>query len=113
MFFIGLGRAAPTQCYSQKEGWDALLLSPKLSQLTSRSQALVRKVLFGDNGIATRHLALDSLAEAFDLDPDILHERFERHAPSLATLAADRALQQAEQLPAAMDAVIVSTCTGY
>src|SRR5262249_1847926 len=38
---------------------------------------------------------------------------FVQHAPALATLAAQRALQDAQLTPADIDAVIVSTCTGY
>jgi len=113
MFFIGLGTAAPTNRYSQREGWEALVASPKLSQLTARSQAIVKKVLCGDNGIEARHLALESLNEAFQLDPDVLHQRFIKHAPALASLAAQRALRDANQRAAAIDAVLVSTCTGY
>src|SRR5262249_28851281 len=85
MFFIGLGTAAPAQRYSQRECWETLLNSPEIHQLTSRSQAIVKKVLLGDNGIVTRHLALDRVSAAFELNPDTLHTRFLKHAPTLAT----------------------------
>ena len=35
------------------------------ARLAPRSRAILKKVLCGDNGIATRHLALDSLPEVF------------------------------------------------
>ena len=69
--------------------------------------------MLGDNGIATRHLALEPLAEAFDLTPDALHARFLRHAPALAAQAAGQALTDAGLDSGNIDAVIVSTCTGY
>lgn len=66
-----------------------------------------------ENGIATRHLALTNLAEAFDLTPDALHARFAQHAPDLAAQAAERGLAAAQLTPSQVDAVLISTCTGY
>ncbi|MEI8288727.1 MAG: 3-oxoacyl-[acyl-carrier-protein] synthase III C-terminal domain-containing protein [Verrucomicrobiota bacterium] len=113
MYFIGLGTAAPSQRYEQRECWDALRHSAPFAKLTTRSQAILKKVLGGNNGIGSRHLALDPLTEVFNLTPDALQARFARHAPALATEAARRALQAAGCAPAEMDAVIISTCTGY
>ena len=113
MFITGLGTAAPPQRYRQKECWDAILNSSKYRELNSRSRALLKKVLNGDSGIATRHLALDNLDEAFELTPDALHARFSKHAPALAALAAERALADSGSQPHDIDALIISTCTGY
>ena len=73
----------------------------------------MKKVLTGKNGIEARHLALDPLQEAFEISPDVLHARFARHAPALAAQAAATALAHCGTEAAQMDAVIVSTCTGY
>ncbi len=113
MYITGLGTAVPEQQYRQEEGWAALQQAPQFSGLTTRSHTILRKVLTGANGIATRHLALDQLSDAFALDPDTLHARFARHAPELATTAATRALAAAGTAPAEIDALIISTCTGY
>ena len=113
MFIIGLGTDAPPQPYKQSECWEALQNSPQFSRLTSRSHAILRKVLTGNNGIETRHLALDSLHEVFATSPDVLHARFAKHAPALAAQAAARALRDAGNEAGEMDALIVSTCTGY
>ena len=113
MFIIGLGTAAPPNRYAQRDCWGALEKSALVATLTPRSRAILRKVLCGDNGIATRHLALDALAEAFAVTPDILHNRFAKHAPVLAEAAARKALADAGCTVAEMDAVIISTCTGY
>ena len=67
MFIIGLGTATPTNRYTQKECWDVFARSPYSKRLSSRSRAIVKKVLNGNNGIESRHLALDDLNQAFDL----------------------------------------------
>ncbi len=113
MFFIGLGTAAPPQRYEQRECWEALRRSAPFAGLAPRSHAILKKVLGGDNGIGSRHLALEPLTEVFDQTPDALQARFTQHAPALATEAARRALQDAGCAPAEMDAVLISTCTGY
>ena len=99
--------------YEQSECFDALRSSKQFSKLSPRSRAILKKVLSGDNGIASRHLALDPLDEVFDLNPDALHARFARNAPALASEAAQRALANAAVAPKEIDAVLVSTCTGY
>lgn len=113
MFIIGLGTAVPSQRYAQRDCWDALRSAETFAQLAPRSRAILKKVLCSDNGIATRHLALDPLGEAFDLTPDALHARFVKHAPALAAEAARRALSDSCCKVEEIDAVLVSTCTGY
>ena len=113
MFIIGLGTAVPPHAYTQRDSWDALQNWSQFSQLKPRSRAILKKVLGGDNGIATRHLALDPLTQAFEQTPDQLQARFAQHAPRLATEAARRALKNADCSAADIDAVIISTCTGY
>jgi alkylresorcinol/alkylpyrone synthase len=70
-------------------------------------------ILRHDHGIDRRSLALDSLDESFELDPDTLHRRFATHAPALASKAAAQALQDAGVEVRAIDALLISTCTGY
>jgi len=69
--------------------------------------------LTSENGIATRHLALAELTQAFDLSPDALRARFLEHAPRLAAEAAAAALTQARTQAGEIDALLISTCTGY
>jgi len=113
MFITGLGTATPPNEFRQTDCWESLTKSSLLPTLSPRSQALVQKVLSGDNGICTRFLALDDLGEAFCLDPDVLDARFARHAPAVASCAAERALNDAGLKAADIDALVVSTCTGY
>jgi alkylresorcinol/alkylpyrone synthase len=56
---------------------------------------------------------VDSLQEVFAIDPDTLHRRYATHAPLLAAQAGRRALERAGIDASAVDAVIVTTCTGY
>jgi alkylresorcinol/alkylpyrone synthase len=113
MFLTGIATAVPPRRFTQAECWAALQKAPQFPQLQRSSQALLKKVLCGENGIATRHLALSDLAEAFTLTPDALHARFEKHAPDLAAQAAKRALATAHLPFEQVDAIIVSSCTGY
>ena len=113
MFITGLGTAAPEHRFTQKECWDIFSASELSRQLDSRSRAIIKKVLTGNNGIVSRHLVLDRVDEAFDVTPDILHARYTKHAPLLATQAAERALADAGTERNQIDALLISTCTGY
>jgi alkylresorcinol/alkylpyrone synthase len=113
MFITGIGTAAPKRRYAQRECWEALQQSSRFQELNPRSRAILKKVLTAENGIATRHLALEDLNDAFDLTPDALHSRFLEHAPTLATQAAQAAMAEAQTQPGQIDALILSTCTGY
>ena len=77
MFNTGLGALVPAQSYAQRECWEALLQSARFHQLRPRSHAILKKVLNGSSGIATRYLALENLGQAFGLSPDVLQARFE------------------------------------
>jgi alkylresorcinol/alkylpyrone synthase len=113
MFIIGLGTATPPHRYSQQECWTTLIKHPRFQEFTPRSKAILKKVLTGPSGIVTRHLALDNLNQAFEITPDTLNARFVKNAPALATAAAERALAHAKTSPREIDAVLISTCTGY
>ena len=112
MFITGLGTAVPPRSFTQSDCWDALERADR-PELTPRTRAVLRGILNHDHGIERRSLALDSLDEGFELDPDTLHRRFALHAPALASQAAARALASAGLEAREVDAVIVSTCTGY
>ncbi len=113
MFFTGIGTATPPRRYTKAECWKAFQESDWFARLDRRSHAIAEAVLLRDNGISARHLALDSLAEVFAIDPDTLQLRFATQAPALATEAAVAALRDAGIGAQEIDAVVVSTCTGY
>jgi predicted naringenin-chalcone synthase len=113
MFITGVGTAVPAKRYSQRECWDEFQRSPHYARLGAPGRVLLERVLLGEHGVHTRHLALDRLGDALEIDPDVLYRRFLAHAPELATRAARSALQQAGLAAQQVDAVLISTCTGY
>jgi alkylresorcinol/alkylpyrone synthase len=113
MFLNSIGTALPGRRYAKEECWDAFAKSDWFDRLGPRAHALAKTVLRRDNGIDERWLAVDSLDEVFAIDPDTLHRRFAAHAPRLAAEAGRQALKRADLEPCAIDAVIVTTCTGY
>jgi len=113
MYITGLGTSNPVHCYTQAQCWKALQAAPQFALLDRRARTTLRSVLLRENGIHTRHLAIEGLSEIFAIDPDTLQRRFAAHAPVLAHAAATRALHHAGIRPREIDAVVISTCTGY
>ena len=113
MYFRGIGTATPEQRYTKAQCLAAFEASDWYARLDARAHWVARTVLLRDNGIDARRLAVDTLDEVFAIDPDTLSQRFLAHAPRLAAQAASRALAQSGLAPHEIDAVVVSTCTGY
>lgn len=113
MFITGLGTANPPYRYTQADCLEALIKSSRFGELKTGAQLLLKRILQSAHGIETRNLALPDLSHAFDLVPDTLHRRFLETAPALAAQAAQNALQEAGLSPKEIDAVVISTCTGY
>jgi alkylresorcinol/alkylpyrone synthase len=113
MFLTGIGTATPVPRYTKAQCWEAFQQSEWFARLDARAHAVTRTVLQRDNGIEARRLALGSLAEVFEIDPDTLQRRFLATAPELAARAGTRALENAGRGSSDIDAVVVSTCTGY
>ena len=113
MFICGIGTATPPTRYTKAECLVAFEQSDWFGRLDARSHLIARTVLQRDNGIDARRLAVATLDDVFRIDPDTLAQRFLTHAPALATDAAMQALQAAGVLAHDIDAVVVSTCTGY
>lgn len=113
MHIIGIGTANPPARYTKAECLTAFENSAWFARLSGRAHLIARTVLQRDNGIEARRLAIESLDEVFTIDPDTLARRFLKHAPLLAAGAGERALIDAGLQASQIDAVIVSTCTGY
>src|ERR1700733_6994649 len=113
MFVNGIGTATPTARYTKADCWEAFRSSEWFARLDARAHAVAKTVLQGDNGIEARRLALTSLAEVFQIDADTLRRRFIDSAPELAAQAGVAALRDAQLNAGDIDAVVVSTCTGY
>jgi alkylresorcinol/alkylpyrone synthase len=113
MYLHSIGTAVPNWRYSKAECWDAFTASTWFTRLSERSRAITKLVLSRDNGIDTRWLAVESLEQVFEINADALHKRYTTHAPTLIANAAEAALQKAGLSANEIDAVIVTTCTGY
>ena len=113
MFLNGIGTANPPQRYTKTQCWEAFKNSEWFRKLDRHAHMIAETVLTKDNGIESRTLAIDDLSAVFEINPDVLHQRFLMHAPALAAAAARAALDDAGMLPAEIDAIVISTCTGY
>ena len=113
MYVNGLGTANPPRRYTKAECWASFKTSDWFNKLDRRSHLIAETVLTRDNGIEARSLALDSLDEVFQIDPDTLHARFLAYAPTLATSAGRSGIDSAGVDATAIDALVISTCTGY
>ena len=113
MHIRAVGTATPNTRYSKAECLAAFQQSDWFSRLDARSHFIARTVLQRDNGIEARRLAVTSLDQVFVIDPNTLAARFLAHAPLLAAQAGARALAKSGLTAQSVDAVVVSTCTGY
>jgi predicted naringenin-chalcone synthase len=113
MFICGIGTAAPAHRYTKAQCLEAFNASDWIHRLDARSRYITQTVLQRDNGMETRRLVVDALQDVFCIDPDTLAARFSTHAPRLAADAGANALANAKIEALQIDAVIVSTCTGY
>lgn len=112
-FIRSVATSVPRNRFTKAQCLAAFEASEWFNRLERRSHVIARTVLQRDNGIDARRLAVAKLEDVFQIDPDTLSERFLRNAPALATEAASRATKNAGLLIADIDALVVSTCTGY
>ncbi len=113
MHIRSVGTATPPARYTKADCLSGFERSEWFGRLGPRARLIARTVMERDNGIEARRLALDSIEEVFAIDPDTLAHRFRKHAPVVAAQAARNALARAQLAPRAIDAIVVSTCTGY
>jgi predicted naringenin-chalcone synthase len=114
MYLESIATANPPHRYSQQECLAALHASPPFGSLKSISRLLMSKILGnGTSGVDSRGFCLPELAPVFERDAQQLNETFEREAPALAAAALVPALERAGLVAADLDALFISTCTGY
>lgn len=113
MFLESIASAFPKSSYTQSESYDFSVDTKPVKELDSRSQALLRKILLGDSGIAKRHFATGEPGAMFAASAQELNEYFERVAPALSSAALEKALDNAGLVAADLDALLICTCTGY
>ena len=108
-----LATAVPRQRVAQTTAWALFRETPRAASLSKRARALVRAVLTRDNGIDTRHIAIEPLLKTLTMDAEALNHAFEQHAPALSAEALNNALAQAGLKPTDLDGLVICTCTGY
>ena len=113
MVLESIASAFPTASFTQAECLDFFSESESVKALEPRSEALLRKVLLGESGITKRHFCTADPAVIFQSSAQELNEYFEKEAPCLSGEALNAALEKAGLEVADLDALIVSTCTGY
>ena len=112
-YIRGIGTSAPSTVYTKSECLAAFRESSWYGKLDTRARFIAHTVLQRDNGIDERHLAMDAVEDVFQIDADTLNTRFLNHAPALAEQAARRALAASGVSADSIDAIVISTCTGY
>jgi alkylresorcinol/alkylpyrone synthase len=113
MYLHALATAVPSATFTQAQCWEIIQRSPALQRLGRRTQLILRTILKGDSGIATRHFAVPEIEGVFDLRSDQLNAAFRAEAPRLAGRALTDALARAGVTVGEVDALLVCTCTGY
>lgn len=113
MYLRGLATATPPRSFSQKDCLAMLQSSPStLARLDRRSRLILSTILRGDSGVEERQFAVDA-EKLFHLDADGLNSEFRQAAPLLGADALTKALEESRLRPNDIDALIVTTCTGY
>jgi len=113
MNLAAVGTAFPSNSFTQQACLDAMKAADFWQSLKGRSQMVIEKVLSGDSGIQKRHFALDSLEQAWSRGAQELNEAYEKEAPDLAVSAIQNAIAKSGHRLDEVDAVFVSSCTGY
>lgn len=111
MYLQSLATAFPETSYTQRETWEALTQGAT-EKLSRRSRKILETVLHGSSGIDKRHFALPP-HQLFNLGAGDLNHAFEREAPILAAAAVRKSWEPLGVQPRDIDALIVTTCTGY
>ena len=113
MTLLGLGSSFPKFEFTQIELLEKFRESPHWERLRDSSRRILATVLSGDSGIDTRRFEVERIEEAWERDAQELNECYEKAAPGLGRRALEKALDQAKLKPSDLDALFVSSCTGY
>jgi predicted naringenin-chalcone synthase len=105
----GVETANPPLCLTQQEVLDLVMDTMKPSD---RALGLYKRFLL-DEGISQRYFAWDNPRNLLNESVDEKMRRFEHWAVHLSVEAAGKVLQKCQYKPQDINAVFVSTCTGY
>ncbi|MDF1737912.1 MAG: 3-oxoacyl-[acyl-carrier-protein] synthase III C-terminal domain-containing protein [Verrucomicrobiales bacterium] len=113
MYLHSIASALPEDSFTQQDCWEILNSQIGNTELKGSSISLLRKILSQDSGIDKRHFAISDPERLFGSDAEAQNRAFEEHAPALAATALSKALDQAGLQATDLDALLISTCTGY
>ena len=114
MFLKSLATANPSHDFTQLQTWEQLRKHPSVGELKPRSLGILEKILTQkSSGIESRQFSAADLLPVFQKDAQALNQFYEATAPVLGNQALQLALEKAEVVPQALDALFVCSCTGY
>ncbi len=113
MNLLALSTRVPDTRLAQAEVHAALLDSPIHEALAPASRTLLRRLLLGNSGIASRNFARCDIAALTDLDGGGLNRAFEKEAVRLGSAVLHNAVTSSGVETREIDALLVCTCTGY
>ena len=113
MQLLTIGSEFPVNSFTQAECLEAMKGAQFWNTLNGSSKTVLDKVLNGDSGINKRHFALDHPEQAWQRNAQELNEAYEKEAPGLAAGAVRKAVRSSGYDLGDVDAVFVSSCTGY
>jgi len=114
MYLRSIATATPPHSFTQRECLELVQSSGDiLSRVDRRGRLMLQAILRGESGIQSRQFAIYDPEKLFRLDADGLNSEFRTAAPKLAGQALEKALQNAGLRASDLDALIVTTCTGY
>ncbi len=106
---MGIATANPSSKWTQKE----ILKSVHLNEQISNKAKTFYKRFLSDQGIRTRHFGMQTLEHVNTESPDQANQRFSEIATEIGTEAIRKCLDQYQVSADEIDALIVTTCTGY
>lgn len=106
---IGIETANPDSKWGQEEVFASVAEN---SSISLQAKVFYKRFL-NDKGIQTRHFGMETLEHVNTESPDEANARFARVATELGTEAAKKCLAAYGVSADEVDALIVTTCTGY
>jgi alkylresorcinol/alkylpyrone synthase len=106
---IGIETANPPLKMTQQQIWKNIQARRKLSDI----EKVYYKRFFNDPNINTKYIGIENLDNIFDETPDQLIKRFEKYGILIGTESVKKCLQRYKITAEEVDAVFVTTCTGY
>jgi len=106
---IGIETANPPLKLTQEEVWASI----QYNKVLSDRENVYYKRFLGDPNIQSRYVGIPDLKDIFHETPDQSIKRFEKFGTLIGVEAVRKCLQKYEVRAQEIDALIVTTCTGY